>query len=93
MDLNKIKTKIQKTKEENPKKVKTVDGFKEEIRVNRDDILEVLNHYADEKNEKKNIKSFLDQLDMEEGRKVKIIDDLDSYPVSYPRTGGKWKLQ
>lgn len=93
MKLDKIKSKVLATKSQNPKKVKTVDGFREEVRVGRDDILEVLNHYADEKNEKKNIKSFLDQFKMSEERKVKILADLSSYPVDYKRKEGIWKLQ
>jgi len=92
MELNKIKSKVLATKDQSPKKVKTVDGFREEVRVGRDDILEVLNHYANEKNERKNVKSFLDQFEMTEERKTKILVDLRSYPVNYKRKEGTWIL-
>ena len=56
--------------------------------VAREDILDVLNAYADPKNEKKNIEGFLDSLDagiVDYEKKQKILNDLESYPVSYKR--------
>jgi len=54
--------------------------------VTRADILEALENFASPEKEKENIGKFLDELgfvSMEEKRK--ILDDLDSYQVSYKR--------
>ncbi len=56
--------------------------------VTRKDILEVLNIYANPDEETANVKDFLDSIDegiLTAEKKAKILDDLLSYSVDYPR--------
>ena len=55
-------------------------------KVTRTDILEVLEVYHDAANEQENISSFIDLVGIVSlNDKQKILADLNSYPVSYPR--------
>ena len=55
-------------------------------KLTRQDVLDALETYQDAANEQQNISNFIDQTGIiNEAGKQKVLADLSSYPVSYPR--------
>jgi hypothetical protein len=68
--------------------VSSFRGLSQTKKVTRNDILEVLEYYKDPKKEKENVGAFLDTIEsgiLSKEGKEKILNDLESYSVSYSR--------